>query len=404
MSKVPSHEGDDRDRLAPILAAAEQVLSKTLGGQVRLGEVEPLTEKGRRNIVLRCRNLSGGPPAGFIVKKIVAGNYDPRDMASWDVRRFFSDWAGAEFLSTNRSTSLLSPRFYAGDRALGFFILEDLGPHRSLVEPLLEENAASATTALLRYASCLGKLHAATRGQSARFESLCQDLAPKAGLFAWTGAEFGERTKRLQAGLDRLAVRIEGTFLEEVERVTDTIERPGPFFAYSHGDPCPDNVFLSGDQVHLIDFEFGRFGHALIDATYGRMMFPTCWCANRLPAALISQMESAYRAELVIGCPEAEDDRVFNTALVQVCAFWVLNTLGWHLEGALREDRTWGIATIRSRLLARLEAFLTIAEELGNLPAVRGTAERLLAVLRKRWPEAQPLRLYPAFAAARDER
>ena len=100
-------------------------------------------------------------------------------------------------LSTILSAPRFSPRFYAGDRALGFFILEDLGPHRSLVEPLLEEDAASAVTALLAFATCLGKLHAATRNQSARFESLCHDVNPKVGLFASTSAEFDERTKQL---------------------------------------------------------------------------------------------------------------------------------------------------------------------------------------------------------------
>ena len=108
-------------------------------------------------------------------------------------------------------------------------------------------------------------------------------------------------------------------------------------------------------------------------------------------------MEAAYRTELVKGCPEALEDRVFETALVRVCAFWLLNTLGWQLEGALREDRTWGIATIRPRLLARLEVFLTTAGEFAQLPAVRGTAERLLEVLRERWADAEPLPLYPAF-------
>src|SRR5262245_18533391 len=109
-------------------------------------------------------------------------------------------------------------------------------------------------------------------------------------------------------------------------------------------------------------------------------------------------MEPAYRAELVKGCPEAGEDSIFETALVRVCAFWLLSTLGWHLDGAIREDRTWGIATVRSRFLARLEGFLTIAGERAQLPALRGMAERLLQVLRDRWPEGQPLSLYPAFA------
>jgi hypothetical protein len=162
---------------------------------------------------------------------------------------------------------------------------------------------------------------------------------------------------------------------------------PGPFCAYIHGDVCPDNVVLAGDHVRLIDFEFGRFGHALLDAAYVRMMFPTCWCAKRLPARLVAVTESAHRAELVRGCPDAGDDRVFAPALSRACAFWALNTVDWHLEAALEQDRQWGISTIRPRVLARLEGFITTAESFDQLPALRGAANRLLAVLRRRWPE-----------------
>ena len=388
---------DNQENFAPLAAAAAQVLSQALGRQVCLGDVTPLTEKGRRNKVLRCRNLSGGSPSSVIIKQVAGDSYDPDNTASWDIRRFFSDWAGAAFLSTLAIVPSHSPRFYTGDRALGFFVLEDLGPHRSLVEPLLEEHAANAQTALLTFATALGTLHAATCGQAARFERFCRDIHPKALVFPPAGEEFSERTKHLQAILERLEVRSEAHFRQELEIVISTVESPGPFLAYIHGDPCPDNVFFLGEQMRLIDFEFGRFGHALLDATYGRMMFPTCWCANRLPNAMVAQMEAAYRAVLVRGCPEAQEDRIFETTLVSVCAFWVLNTLGWQLAGALQEDRTWGIATVRSRLLARLDAFIATAEEFDRLPAMRGTASRMLEVLRNRWPETQPLPLYPAF-------
>lgn len=175
------------------------------------------------------------------------------------------------------------------------------------------------------------------------------------------------------------------------------LQRPDPFLAYIHGDLCPDNVFYTGEQLRLIDFESGRFGHALIDAACGRMMFPTCWCANRLPCALVSKMESIYRAELVKGCHEAQEDRVFETGLVRACGFWLLTNLIWYLEDALKEDHTWGNATMRSRLLARLEAFITTSEAFNQLPAARGMASRLLEVLLSRWPRTEPLALYPAF-------
>ena len=112
---------------------------------------------------------------------------------------------------------------------------------------------------------------------------------------------------------------------------------------------------------------------------------------------MTSQIADHFAQRKIVATGEFLEGTVFETALVGVCAFWLLNTLGWLLQGALREDRTWGIATVRSRLLARLETFLAIAGERGQLPAVRGMAERLLEVLRERWPEAPPLPLYPAF-------
>jgi hypothetical protein len=88
-----------QDLFAPILAAAERLLSKEFGREVRLGDAARLSEDGRRNLLLRFRDLSGGFPASFLIKKVVVDTYDPEDRASWDIRRFFSDWVGAQFLS-----------------------------------------------------------------------------------------------------------------------------------------------------------------------------------------------------------------------------------------------------------------------------------------------------------------
>ena len=108
-------------------------------------------------------------------------------------------------------------------------------------------------------------------------------------------------------------------------------------------------------------------------------------------------METAYRTELVKGCPEAQDDRTFETALVTACGFWLMSTLSRHLGNAMEADRTWGIATMRQRVLARLEAFIATAETFDQLPALRGTASSLLEMLQAAWPETPPLPLYPSF-------
>ena len=387
------------DAFAPIVAAAARLLSERFGREVSLGAAVQLSEEDRRNLLLRVHDICGPTSFSFIIKKVVVEKYDPEDTASWDSRRFFSDWAGAEFLSAVLDVPR-SPRFYGGDYSTGFFMLEDLGEHRSLVEPLLEGDAVGAERALLSLSTCLGSVHAGTIGQAAAFERVLGAIGPHVGTFSQALTGVGERVNQLLPLLDGLGVRSETNLRAELDAVVNAIESPGPFFSYIHGDPCPDNVFWDGKELRLFDFEFGGFGHALVDAAYGRMIFPTCWCANRVPNNLISRMEAAYRAELAKGCVEAQDDRIFETAMARVCGFWLLSTLGQSLARALEADRTWGIGTIRQRLLARLEAFIATAEEFDQLPALRGTANRLLEALHRQWGETPPLPLYPAFQRA----
>src|SRR5918993_1400259 len=178
------------------VAAAERVLARTYARDVRLGDVARISDEDRRNLLLRCRDLSDGS-ASFIIKKVVADTYDPEDATSFDTKRFYSDWAGAQFL-TNAVPVLRSARFYGGDRARGFFILEDLGEHRSLVEPLLEEDAASAEKGLLAFSACLGSMHAGSVGQSSRFEQLLRSLNPHVGTYAQALTGFGRQVADLQ--------------------------------------------------------------------------------------------------------------------------------------------------------------------------------------------------------------
>ena len=386
--------------LASLLAAAERVVSREFGREVRLGEAALLSEDGRRNLLVRCRDLRGGSPASFIIKKVVVDVYNPDDPGSWDMKRFFSDWVGAQFVSAI-ADGAHSPRFYGGDYSSGFFILEDLGLHRSLVEPLLADDPASAERALLQFSARLGALHAATIGHSAEFEQLFTTISPKVWAHAQDVRSADEGIRQLQSCLERVGVRVSPDEIRDLEAVADATENPGPFLSYIHGDPCPDNVFLIDDELRLIDFEFGRFGHSAMDGVYGRMAFPTCWCANRLPHGLVSKMETAYREELVKGCPHAQEDRIFQRAIVAACGAWLFSTLSRHLDSALEADRTWGIATMRQRLVARLEAFVDVVEEFNQFPGLGGIAVRVLEELRERWPGTEPLPLYPAFRDAR---
>jgi hypothetical protein len=314
--------------------------------------------------------------------------------------RFFRDWIGAQFLSTISEQSLHSPRFYGGDRRLGFIILEDVPHHARLVESLLGGGRASADLsvrhqaeqALLQYAACLAQLHVDTFDKAADFEALAREIAPKAQ-FMRESVDIPTQ----QRLLNHLGIQPESNWLYDLNTINEAMNHPGDFLAYVHADACPDNVLDTGEGLRLIDFETGHFGHAFIDIAYGRMMFPSCWCANRLPHPVVQQMKNTYRTILIKQHPSVESDSIFETALVRACGHWMLNTLTRHLEPAVRKDLNWGISTTRQRILARLEVFITTAQEFNQLPGSRGTASRLLDLLQPRWRGTPPLPDYPAF-------
>jgi hypothetical protein len=381
---------------APTIARAEQVLIDALGRSIRLGDTEVLSDADRRNTLLRCRNLSSEMPETFIIKQVVAESWKPDDNESWDTQRFFKDWAGAQFLSELEVDPPCSPRCFGGDRELGMFVTEDLGNPRTLVEPLLNETAEAAEQALLAYSASLGRLHSATAGRSQQYADLHARLSGRARPSKKSSAF---DIDNLVSRLALIDIDADAALLQELEVVRAALDDTGPFHSFIHGDPCPDNIFMIDGNVLLIDFEFARFGHALIDGVYGRMMFPTCWCCNRLPRPVIKRMEDAYRTELARTVPQAADDALFNAALVHACAYWVEGSLSWHLEASLAEDREWGISTVRSRILARLDAFAATSEEYRLLPSLRDCAIRVRDELKRRWPETEPLPLYPAFRA-----
>lgn len=392
---------DERQSPERTLEAAQRTLAERFGGPVSLSQESVLQSSGRSR-VLRCR-VVGGPtdlPASLIIKHVQGDAeraYDPEDAPPFSPAwRFFNDWTGAAFLSAVTGDPPVCPRFYGGDRAEGFILLEDLGEGESLADLLLGTDLARAERALVAFAATLGRMHAATIGREAEYRRLRDALVAPS-----PGAPGGVAFPRFREGCEAIGLPLSSGFETAVAAVTESMRQPGPFSAYTHGDACPDNTGCADGQLRLLDFEFGAFRHALRDGVYGRILFPTCWCANRLPSEIAQRMEAVYRSELVKGCPEAGDDTLFYRAVAEACAHWALETAQWHLLEALKEKGEWGIATMRQRLLVRFDLLAVLTEELGYLEALGATARAIAARLRALWPPgADQMPIYPAFRTA----
>jgi hypothetical protein len=388
--------------VAETIARTERILSSSFGSVVRL-DTAPRLDGSDRSHVFRM-NLLEGPadaPASVIVKRAAVGDdetYDPNAPAfpapSW---RLFNDWAGLQFLGHIAPSDPLAPRLYGGDRNAGLIVLEDLGTGETLDQVLLAGNAKVAQQGLADLAALLGRMHALTIGQQPEFDRYRDMLGPRNReteyyTYQWLATA-------LHSAARDLAVTPAPGVDDDLAVLIEAIQAPGPFLAYTHGDPCPGNDVRVDSQLRLLDFEFGDYRHALTDGVYGRMLFPTCWCSNRVPPSVVMQMESSYRAMLMQACPAAGDDVLFSQAVVTGCAYWALTMYSWNpVADLLTQDREWGIATTRQRVLARSEIFAETAEQFGHLEAVGATLRAIAAKLRTLLPaKVDSMPFYPAF-------
>jgi Phosphotransferase enzyme family len=379
-----------------ILASAARALASLKGTPVRFEAPEVLSDEKRRNLIVRARAVpDAGRAQSVIIKATRSTAYDPYADTAFESSGLVREWVATAYLASRAPGRGHGASFLTGDVAQGMVVCEDLGAHvRSLVDPLLNGSAEAAERVLLCYAQALGRLHGDTVGCANAHAQTLKSVFGAHGSVAPSGRNFA-----------RLAARVEkrmGKSLPagELAQIADRLGNPGAWQCLVHGDPCPDNALLVAGQVRLIDFEFTRPGHALLDAIYWRIGFPTCWCAGRIPPEVAARIEAAYRAEVGRAMPFALDDRVYDIECAYMTVAWLLFALDWRYEEAVREDAQWGVASLRSRLLWYLEACIDATGKARVLPGIHAAAAVWLADLHRRWPRSNPLAVYPAFADA----
>jgi Phosphotransferase enzyme family len=378
-------------------AIVECLLCRRFGGRVQLDAGEKLSGSPRSRVVRL--GITEGPaeaPKSILIKQYLNLHDDTgnaRDPYS-PVWRFFNEWAGLKFLEQLSPGAAPAPRLYAGDREAGLLVLEDMGAGPRLDQVLAGQDRSAAEAMLLSYAQTLGTMHAISIGHKSDFEQLRREMGIDAidprGLFAQLIPAFcGLMT---EAGLSTSSAA-----MQELAGLGERFASSGPFEAYVHQDPCPDNCLRSESGVKLCDFEYAGYGQALTDGVYGRTLFPSCWCAGRLPERVLLQMEEAYRAVLQSGCPEAADETEFGRALTDGCAIRVLASLA-NMAERFNQDSEWGTATFQQRILALLDVLTATTWKYNWLSALGDSASLVAATLRRHWP-AEPLPCFPAFCA-----
>jgi hypothetical protein len=384
------------------VAIAEKLVSDSFGRDIQLTPVEIAGPGTGRAHILRMRISVDDPsiPKSFIVKMVnedcpwVSGKVEL-------FRTFFNEWATYEFFRQLKLPEPIVPQFYGGDAGAGIIVIEDLGKVENVYDTVFGADATYAEEMLIGWMETIGRMHALTVGHQEMFRRIRSALGPTPPETSKTRQKH-LMLENFRRTCELVGVKLRRGCVKEIEKIATIVANPGVFAALSKVDNTPGDCVKVGSKLKILDFEFGRFQHALLDATVLRMIYPTAWRGEYMtPASVILQAETAYRKELMKGCPQAEDDFLFTRAFVGAAAYWCLDNDGQFspefVSGLLEEDNSW---RGRQRVVQRLRVLARTSEEFGQLPAIGATAQDLEGKLCNLWPEGKMMAYYPAFVHA----
>lgn len=390
----------------------EQILSAAFATPIRLVDrPEKLTSSERCSVFRwRVQDAAGDVPAQVVVKQSAVqadSGDDPKSPAAGPALAALNEWAGLEF--TNRAFQgsryrRCVPQLYGGDQQSGLVVLEHLGAGRRLDEYLLGDDPAAAEQALAELFGVVGTLHAVSFGRKSEYEQIRMALGPVRRRNV--NQRIAATVEKAGAVCALLGLTPTPGFYEELAAAVRSAWEPTTFMAYKHRDVCEDNCLRTDDGWKLFDFESGEFGNALWDGLCPRLLFPTGWCVGRIPCAVLTRVEAAYREAFGAGCPEAAQDALFYPAVAETCAYWAVTTLFGSLPAALENDFANAVTpsgkhypvTKRQCVLARLDIAAETTAEYGHFEAVGTMARDAATKLREMWRSPlYELPFYPAF-------
>ncbi|NKB67489.1 MAG: hypothetical protein GKR89_10540 [Candidatus Latescibacteria bacterium] len=348
----------------------EILLAKTFRAPVEITRTERIAPW----FVVRCftASPSAAVPPSVVVKTLRDG---PRSQPE----QLLTEQAALEFVAELGPD--LAPRLLASHIQAGLLVLEDVAPRRPLAEIVLDDNADEAAAGLIDFARALGTLNAHSSGRQDAYYTRRRALGPVDPLadrqWRWHPSKLHHALSSFQA----LGMAPSTQAKTELDQALAELLEPGPFLAFSNGDPGENNYLLHRGDGRLIDFEEAGYHHALIDAT--SLYVPwTIWVTASDPFA--NGLETAYRSALTTAVPEAADDRRFGLGIAAACLVYAL-VVRMRLE---RLDQQPAGDHSRLQMVSTLEAAARAAEHHRSLPHLSGWARKIAATLRRRWPDA----------------
>lgn len=309
----------------------DDLVAQAFGPSVRVADSHWLRQSARTAL---CRVALEGSdedgPQSVIVKYALARPLDPRRLESgsslpktsprWRCR---NEWASLQFLNSIAPASELAPRIYAGHAGELAIVIEDLGPHSALVPILMGDDPERAQSVLCAYWSRVGEMHGQSFGRAEAFDSSRDQLGAQPELPSIT-AVTDAMLARLIRICEDFGILPSPKIIEELGSVAGLLGSKTPGWCLSQVDTSPSNGALVGNSVRLIDFEFGRFQHPVVDVVLPALGFMHDIFPYAIPTLVAADMHRAYRNAVAQCCPKLLDLVDDRALWAKAGAWWLL--------------------------------------------------------------------------------
>lgn len=399
--------GEEHRLVEEVRQAAQDSLAKIYSKPVRLGQNHFEDPVRVRGVVLRC---TLDPALRGISNVVVKAPHDwlgaPEEQVPWFRRfnpdidvirtvqdRFKQEIASLGFIELG-GIQARAPKLIATDAQQHIVVMEDLGEHDSLFEPLQRTDSDAAAQAMLSFTRGMAQLHGSSVGKEDLFARCVGDGVTRCGPVSpfEKGVQQCSEFARA-AGLD-----VRKSVDEAAASVLEYFAGSQDRMIFSPGDVGPGNQFILDDGIAVFDFEYACYRHLAVELANITLSFPMAWTASELPADLVDELTDTYFAhagEFSL-LPEQERRRLREFGEV----WWTFASIGADLSDALQEDYQWGLASCRSRHLHKLDALARRAGSSDQIQVLSGFAADLHGLLSSLWPGTDRFPGYPAFGGA----
>lgn len=359
----------------PIRGALIELVRRTWGPETAVTGVVSLS---RRSSAVSRVSLSGGAgtPASIIVKHVPEIHFGP-GLPGRENPEFAEELAAHRLLTRLGAEAGLKAALLAFDPC-GITILEDLGPQGHPRQRGYDELVPMLATAYAR-------LHGPTRGRQEEHAELRRACGLSDGIDL---RRYGSMALARRARMGRLHLlsRTPAEMAGEVERELDEAialaEQPGDFLCLIHDDlGNARQTFEVGNDLYLLDFEYTRYSHALLDLCkplIGKFEMDLhtdnyLWINPYFPIGLATTYRSLMERDHGFAVPDAAWTRAMGGCLV----YAMLTMIGRLME--LEPDRRL-VGTIAQNVNGVLYHLHGLLESLDSTPSVRALIPRYLGL------------------------